>query len=144
MQENFDQWFESADIFMENFHANLKKGDKNNSYLKVAAFELHQSAERFYTAILLTYTDYRPKEHNLRELDLKAQASNARFAEAFPKDTEEQKDRFELLVRAYIDARYRMKQYHITREDLEYLGRRVLVLKKLTENLCRERIEGVK
>ena len=138
MQDNFEQWFGSANGF---YRQHLHALDENE--LNIAAFELHQSAERFYTAVLLTYTDYRPKEHNLRELNSKAHAQDSRFAEAFPKETQEQKDRFELLVRAYIDARYRMKQYHITREDLEYLGQRVLVLKELTEKLCSERIGKV-
>jgi HEPN domain-containing protein len=139
MQENFEQWFGSALNAFRKYEYSLKE----NMFFE-AAFDLHQVTERFYTTILLTYTDYRPKEHNLRELDIKAQAEDARFAEAFPKETEEQKDRFELLVRAYIDARYRMKQYHITKDDLEYLGQRVLALKELTEKLCRERIDSIK
>jgi uncharacterized protein len=122
MQENFEQWFGSANGFYRFYEVGVEEGN-----LKGAAFQLHQAAERYYTTILLTFTDYRPKEHNLGELDLKAQAADIRFKEVFPKDTDEQKDRFELLVRAYVDARYRMKQYHITKEDLEYLGERVQV-----------------
>ncbi len=138
MLENFEQWFESGNDFKR--HYTYAMFDET---YKPAAFMLHQAAERYYTTILLTYTDYRPKEHNLRELDLKAQASDIRFKEVFPKETNEQIDRFELLVRAYIDARYRMKQYHITKEDLVYLGERVQLLREMTQRICGERIESI-
>ena len=38
----------------------------------------------------------------------------------FSKETEEEKWLFELLKRADIDARYKMKEYHITKTDLDY------------------------
>jgi uncharacterized protein len=89
------------------------------------------------------FTDYRPKEHKLSTLNKKAIEADKRFASAFPLITLEEKDRFDLLVRAYIDARYRMKKYYITHEDLEYLGERVETLRNLTEEICQERIEGI-
>ncbi len=138
MQENFEQWFVSANGFYRFYEVGIEEGN-----LHGAAFQLHQAVERYYTAILLTFTDYRPKEHNLRELDIKAQTADVRLKDIFPKETSEQEDRFELLVRAYIDARYRMKQYHITKEDLEYLGERVQLLRDMTEKIFRERIEKV-
>ncbi len=138
MQENFEQWFGNAVNSLKKYHFSMKE-----NMLFEAAFDLHQVTERLYTTILLTFTDYRPKEHNLRELDLKAQASDIRFKEVFLKETTEQIDRFELLVRAYIDARYKMKQYHITKEDLEYLGERVQVLMEMTERICGKRIASI-
>ncbi len=138
MQENFDQWFDTANDFLVTFQFDFDRGK-----LSKAAFELHQSAERYFTAILLTFTDYRPKEHDLASLNSKAIACDKRFAEVFPQETQEQKDRFRLLVRAYIDARYRMKQYYITHEDLEYLGKRVELLRSLTEETCKKRIAAV-
>ena len=53
--------------------------------------------------------------------------------------TDEEMARFELLNRAYIDARYK-PDYSITREDLEYLASRVTELKALTESSCREKM----
>ena len=46
---------------------------------------------------------------------------------------------FNLLCRAYIEARYN-KDYKITSEQLEYLIARVEILKDMTERLCREKI----
>ncbi len=57
----------------------------------------------------------------------------------FPRMTDEEMARFELLNRAYIDARYK-PDYSITREDLEYLASRVTELKALTESSCREKM----
>ena len=103
---------------------------------------LHQATERYYTAILLVFTDYRPKEHNLETLDIKAEMCNKRFA-VFPRQTEEEKRLFALLKRAYIDARYKMDEYHITKEDLDYLSRRVTQLKALTEEICKDKIKQI-
>jgi hypothetical protein len=36
-----------------------------------------------------------------------------------------------------------MDEYGITREELEYLNGRVAVLRKLTEVICREKIESL-
>jgi HEPN domain-containing protein len=138
MTENFKQWFDSGNGFFEQHQFALGKEN-----LHIAAFELHQTAERYYTAILLTFTDYRPKEHDLESLNVKAIAADERFSEAFPLSTQEEKDRFRLLVRAYVDARYRMNQYHITATDLAYLGKRVFVLKGLCEKICKEKIRKV-
>ena len=104
-QEYFDQWFESANMFLENFDHNFEKGIEKPKYLKVAAFELHQATERYYTTILLVFTDYRPKDHNLETLGIKVTMCDKRFA-VFPQTTDEEKRRFELLKRAYIDARF--------------------------------------
>lgn len=48
---------------------------------------------------------------------------------------------FQLLRKAYIDSRYDIN-YKIEKDELEYLGRQVEVLKALTERICSERIAG--
>ena len=136
-QEHFDQWFASANEFMIDF----KNAFGRESYHK-AAFELHQATERYYTTILLVFTDYRPKDHNLETLGIKVTMCDKRFA-VFPTQTEEEKRLFELLKRAYIDARYKMEEYHITKGDLEYLSARVGQLQQLTEDICLEKIKGI-
>ncbi|UII34519.1 HEPN domain-containing protein [Fulvivirga ulvae] len=136
-QEYYDQWFESANDFYETFNFDL-----NRNKLHQAAFLLHQAVERYYTTILLVFTDYRPKDHNLETLGIKVEMCDKRF-DVFPKSTNESKRLFELLKRAYIDARYKMKEYHITKSDLEYLAARVEELKQLTEEICLEKIEQI-
>ena len=136
-QEYYDQWFKSANVFYEAFHIAVSK----EWYLK-AAFELHQATERYYTTIQLVYTGYRPKEHDLNKLDKRVRNSDKRF-DVFPRTTKEEKRLFELLRRAYVDARYKMDEYSITESELDILSERVLKLKQLTEKLCKERIQKI-
>lgn len=136
-QEYFDQWFESANDFLRHFGYALN----DNSFHK-AAFELHQATERYYTTILLVFTDYRPKDHNLETLGIKVEMCNKCFS-VFPKDTDEEKRLFELLKKAYIDARYKMKDYSISKLELEYLYEKVNKLKSLTARICKEKIKEI-
>lgn len=136
-QEHFDKWFKSANGFLKQFNYALKDEEFN-----IAAFQLHQATERYYTTILLVFTDYRPKDHNLESLGTKAEQCDPRFA-VFPKATNEDKRLFELLKKAYIDARYKMDEYSITAQDLQALVGYVEKLKGLTEEVCGERIESL-
>jgi predicted transcriptional regulator len=52
----------------------------------------------------------------------------------------EQRNSFTLLKKAYIDARYK-KDYKITKKQLEYLAKRVQVLQKLTNKICKAKME---
>ena len=106
-----------------------------------AAFQLHQATERFYTTILLVFTHYKPKEHDIDKLGKQANSLDPRFLPVFPRTTQEEKRLFELLKKAYIDARYN-RNYKITKKELEYLGERVKKLQKLTKEVCKERIES--
>jgi len=136
-QGYFDQWYKSANSFLIDFQHGMDRDDYHK-----AAFELHQATERYYTTILLVYTDYRPKEHNLERLNLRVKNCDPRFA-VFPQDTDEEKRLFELLRKAYVDARYKMEEYSITKAELDYLADKVERLKGLVEKLCREKIEGI-
>lgn len=134
-QQNFDKWFESADGFFDSFEFAYSR-----NHLDIAAFQLHQSAERYYAAIQLVFTAYKSKTHDLEELGSLAEACDMRFSKAFPMGTKEEQGRFGLLRRAYVDARYDY-DYSITTTDLDYLSERVQILRKLTEEICKERIK---
>lgn len=139
-QEYFDQWFKSAEMFFLDFETNLQRGLNDSDFYSKAAFELHQATERYYTTILLVFTDYRPKDHNLETLSIKVEMYDKRFA-VFPQTTDEEKRLFELLKKAYIDARYKMDEYAITKSELEYLANKVDELKELTKRICKEKIQ---
>ncbi len=136
-QDYFDQWFPSANNALKKYKFSIGEELWNE-----AAFDLHQAVERYYTTSLLVFTDYRPKDHNLETLGIKVEMCDKRFA-VFPKHSEEDKRLFELLKRAYIDARYNMREYHITKGDLEQLSTKVVQLKQLTEEICREKIAQI-
>jgi uncharacterized protein len=129
-----NEWLKKADEF---FH--LYKYAFEDKIYGTAIFLLHQAAERYYSAILLVFTDYKPNTHDLRELNLQAGYANARFKTVFPDQTEEEKRLFILLVKAYIDSRYKLG-YTVDSEDLNWLATRVKLLKELTMQLCLERI----
>ena len=136
-QDYFDQWFTSANEFLIDFQNAFERISLNK-----AAFYLHQAVEQFYTTILLVFTDYRPKDHNLENLGIKVEMCDKRFA-VFANDTDEEKRLFELLKRAYIDARYKMDEYTITKEELAYLAKGVNELKRLSETICKAKIAEI-
>jgi predicted nucleotidyltransferase/HEPN domain-containing protein len=135
-QDHFDHWFTSAkdSFFMYEQALRFRK-------YKEAAFNLHQAAERSYKTILLVFTNYSPQEHYLIILSRRAEEHSRDILGIFPQDTEEQKERFNLLDYAYIGARYD-PDYKITRAELKYLAERVQKLKKITQKVCKKRIQG--
>ena len=137
-RKDFNDWFKSAKDFFEQFDYAYDR-----KKYSIAAFELHQAAERFYTAVSLVLTGYKPKLHDLELLDLRAQALRDEFKGVFLKDTKKEKDLFDLLKRAYVEARYSMS-YKITGKELEYLAKRVTILRDLTEKVCKEKIDTYK
>ena len=135
-QEDFKMWFNSAKVFYKQFEYAL--ADRNN---KEAAFLLHQAVERFYGAVMLVFTGYKPKRHNIETLGRRVSGCDADFLKVFPRATTEQDENFKLLKKAYIDARYK-KDYKITKKQLEYLAKRVKLLQRLTKKICKEKIDS--
>ena len=64
----------------------------------------------------------------------------AELKDLFPKQTEEQKERFKLLEYAYIGGRYDPK-FKITKEDLEELEKEVRKLMEITKRVCGEKFK---
>ncbi|MBC8551214.1 MAG: HEPN domain-containing protein [Candidatus Brocadiales bacterium] len=135
-EANFKNWFESAKGFFGQYDFAITKKENN-----IAAFELHQAAERFYHTILLVFTDYKPKLHDLEELGVLVDRLSSKLKNTFPKETKEEKRLFELLKRAYTEARYNMA-YEITKKELKYLAGRVTTLRDLTEKICKLKIKS--
>lgn len=133
-QDDFDCWFGNAKEFFDNFKYKLAK----KSY-KIAAFELHQATEHAYNAMLLVFTGYKPRSHNIDALGRRASRYELELKTVFPRKTEEQRRLFKLLKKAYVDARY-TKSYRITKEELEYLASRVRRLHAIAERVCRGKI----
>lgn len=136
----FSKWFKSANQFLAGFRFYFQEGEGDTDFYTNAAFELHQATERYYASILLVFTDYKPKIHDIEILGGQVEKLHSAFGTVFPKSTPDEKRLFELLKRAYIDARYNMN-YKIEKEELEYLAERVRILRDLSERICNERIE---
>jgi HEPN domain-containing protein/predicted nucleotidyltransferase len=131
---DYDHWFKSAEVFLKQCENAFKISEFKN-----AAFQLHQATEHFYNCILLVLTGYKPKTHDLVELNKLCATRSNDFLTIFPLATEEQKESFKLLNKAYIDARYN-KNYVITKDQLEYLMKRIERLKELVEKTCARKI----
>ncbi|MCW1430875.1 HEPN domain-containing protein [Novosphingobium sp. JCM 18896] len=104
-----------------------------------AAFTLHQAAERAYACFLLTSTFYFPKAHNIKFLRSLSEGKEPKLAEAWSQSTKLDRRRFELLKRAYVDARY-SPNYHVTIEDLHSMYASVKRLRDLVERAGNARI----
>ena len=79
--------------------------------------------------------------HDLEDLSKQVASQDPSFLPVFPLGTAEEKRLFELLRNAYVDARYD-ENYKITHEELKWLGERVSLLQKMTEEICRKKIKS--
>ncbi|WP_367575997.1 HEPN domain-containing protein [Phenylobacterium montanum] len=136
-QGYFDKWFQSVGGFYRGYQYALNDGDLNK-----AAFDLHQAAERLYHCLLLTLTLWSPKSHRLNFLRSQAEQLDSRLATVWPRATRSDQRCFELLRRAYVDARY-SPQYKITPEELAWLGERVSTLKDVVNVVCTDKLAAL-
>src|SRR5687768_11445432 len=121
-ERNFINWFDSASEFWRGCRYYASR-----NLLKHAAFLLHQATERYYHAALLVFTGYKQRTHDIEALGKLAGEQHALLFEVLPKTEPEDKRLFDLLKKAYIDARYSMS-YCITIDELSILQERVLLL----------------
>lgn len=112
----------------------MQKGMNNE-----AAFNLHQATERAYTCYLLTKTLYSPATHNLQFLRSQCEEREESLRDIWPNE-KPYKRHFELLKKAYVEARY-SKHYAITAEELVWLKGRVEVLSERVEEGCGDGLE---
>lgn len=136
-EKHYSLWLASAKEFYFQYNNAV-----NALYYKNAAFQLHQSAEHCFSCLLLVLTNYKPYTHNLTRLNSLAISQDERIAEVFPQDTKMHRSRFQLLKKAYVEARY-SEHYEITKDELLWLGERVRLLQDLTEILCKEKIASI-
>ena len=137
-QDYFEDWFQSACRFFTNANDNIGHG-----WSKEAAFLLHQTTERLYHCVLLVLTCYAHKSHRLNFLRSQCEQHDARLAAAWPRETKFQQRCFELLRRAYVDARY-SPHYKISAEELAWLAERITVLQGLVRTVCEEHLAALR
>ncbi|MES2961783.1 MAG: HEPN domain-containing protein [Pseudomonadota bacterium] len=134
-QADCEHWLGKAEGFSISFKAVFAE----NLYSD-AAFQLHQLAESLYNCALLTLTGYKPKTHDLEELNQLCCVQSNVFLTIFPVGDEKHKNAFKMLQRAYVEARYN-KDYKITKEALEYLLERINRLKEIVVKICKVHIQ---
>ena len=137
-ETQFEEWFASAAGFFDTAKYTYKQGR-----LKEAAFQLHQATERYYHSFLLVQTLYSPKSHKLGFLRSQCEQADGRLSEAWPRTTRFEQRCFELLRRAYVDARY-SPHYKIAHEELTWLIERVDTLQRVVGAAAEERLKQLR
>jgi len=131
-----DRWLKLADV-------SRVEGKEDAEWARNAAFNLHQATETAYACFLLVRTLYFPRSHNIKFLRSLAEDSEPRLIEAWARATRIDRRRFELLKRAYVEARY-SASYEIGNEDLDALSQSVRALRDIVETVSRERLDTLK
>lgn len=134
--EYFGIWFPMASEFL----IDAKAAYSRNS-LRVSNFHLHQALEHFYASLLLVFTGYKPKSHNLQNLrDYSKNLSFELYTIFYdPEDSELESKIFKCLKKGYIEARYH-KDYFIEPELVKEMIHKIDTVKSLVEKLCKEKI----
>ncbi|MAW99923.1 MAG: DNA-binding protein [Sphingomonas sp.] len=131
-----NRWLKLAQVSME-------EGASDTEWTRNAAFNLHQATETAYACFLLVRTLYFPRSHNIKFLRSLAEDSEPRLVAAWPRATRLERRRFELLKRAYVEARY-SANFTIGTEDLEMLTRSVRDLRNLVAGVSQQRIDELR
>lgn len=137
------EWLPSIDRALSTASDQVQKGADDLGWRKDAAFTLHQAVERAYICFLLVRTLYFPRSHNIKFLRSLAEDSEPRLIEAWPRERRIDRRRFQLLKRAYVEARY-STAYEITVEELNAILGSVRQLRDIIEQVSRERLDHLR
>jgi predicted nucleotidyltransferase len=133
----FDDWLPKLDRAIETAGEQVVKAERDSGWLNDAAFNLHLATERAYICFLLVRTLYFPKSHNIKFLRSLAEDNEPRLVDAWPRERRLDRRRFQLIKRAYVEARY-STAYSIDRDDLSDVLQSVQRLRDLVEQVSRE------
>jgi uncharacterized protein len=136
-RQAFNKWHEVAQEFMAGAELYF-----NRKQFAMAAFMLHQVAERSYVELVQVITGYRAGTHNLEKLSRYAKSFSADIALVFPRNTDKEERLFRQLQRAYIHTRYK-DDYVITASEIEELMVRVKKLLELSGEACERKIAAL-
>lgn len=142
-EKHSEAWIGSTERFLKLAQMSLDESVTEPAWRKNAAFNLHQAVETAYASILLVSTFYFPRSHNIKFLRSLAEDVDKRLIDAWPRETRLDRRRFELLKRAYVEARY-SDQYDASPEDLTALKDAANRLRDLVATVCEERLEALR
>ncbi|MDC7812976.1 HEPN domain-containing protein [Sphingomonas koreensis] len=137
-QAYFEEWLKKIDSGIKLAKFAIDEGEN-----KDAAFLLHQATERAYICFLLVRTLYFPRSHNIKFLRSLAEDNEPRLIEAWPRERRIDRRRFQLLKRAYVEARY-STAYDVNVDELNAILGCVRALRDIVERVSRDRLEGLR
>jgi HEPN domain-containing protein len=132
-QHDFERWRRQSRAFFQSALFNRSQQEPN-----IAIFLLHQAAEHIYQAILLAFTGYKPCTHNLDKLRRYTNRFSIELAFLFPRNSAEEDHLFILLLKGYVEARYK-EEYTITAGELDLITTRIESLLSIADRVCRNR-----
>ncbi|MCA1200176.1 HEPN domain-containing protein [Sphingomonas sp. R647] len=139
----FDDRFADIDMWIEDADRHREREDDPDRRRRHSAFLLHQATETAYACFLLVRTLYFPRSHNIKFLRSLSEDKEPRLVDVWPRATRIERRRFEMLKRAYVEARY-SPSYEISAEDLEALAASVRQLRDIVEALGLEQLERLR
>lgn len=136
---HYEARIKDLNLWIEDARRHVAMSGEGQHIRKRAAFMLHQATETAYACFLLTQTFYFPRSHNIKFLRSLAEDSDKRLTAAWPREQRADRRRFELLKRAYVEARY-SDQYDVDAADLALQLASVSHLRDLVKTVSEERI----
>lgn len=136
-QQAFSKWHTVAQEFMAGAELYFMR-----KQFAMAAFMLHQVAERSYVELMQVMTGYRAGTHNLDKLARYAKSFSAAISQIFPRNNDKEEHLFRQLQKAYIHSRYK-DDYVITGPEVQELLARVKKLLELAGEICERKIEAL-
>lgn len=133
-EEEYVGCFHMGECFFKSGHV-----AKDEEEYKYGSFLLHQACERYYKAYMLVYGGTRPKSHRLDVLGSMSKSRSRGFANIFPVSTAEDREAFDKLCRAYIEARY-SRLFVVSKDQYEYMIARTKLLREVTIRECAARM----
>lgn len=106
----------------------------SNGYYDLATFMLHQAVEHTAIGLIRTHMDYRPASHNLKRLLGMIETFAPFSMDVFTRSSRDDEELFDILTRAYSDARYK-DVYSVSEETVSALTDRINRLHRLSERL---------
>lgn len=137
--EKFEEYFGRANAFLEGAKSLGAINSKDEFQKNIRAFMFHQACENAFVAANLVLKDDRRKQHDLVKLQKEAAIYEPEFLHSFPKETKRDKYIFELIRRAYIDARYK-KNYKVNEQELVEMADMAKNFLVISERLCKRKI----
>lgn len=108
----------------------------------MAALLLHQACEHLYQCVIWSLTLHGPRTHALDELREMPEILDQRLCSAWPRDTPFDRRAFGCIRRAYVEVRYG-RNYRISAEELTWAMERAVLLQRLVQDVCRERLDAI-
>ncbi len=138
----YEARIKDLDLWIEDARRHVARSREGQHVRKRAAFLLHQATETAYACFLLVHTLYFPRSHNIKFLRSLAEDTDKRLTAAWPREQRADRRRFELLKRAYVEARY-SDQYDVDVVDLALQLEAVVQLRELVAVANEERISDL-